>query len=292
MKILNFIVSSLKHIFGIHDMTLFLRKKKQKIEKLFYKKKYNAEDIIEILKQNGITSGRPLFIHSAMGNMYNYVGTADELIDKLIEFVGPNGTLCMPAYPVDKFNTQKIFDVRKDKTAAGYLAETFRKRPGVVRSLNKLHSVCAYGKDADYLIKDHYLSDTCFDEKSPYYKAGLLDGYTVSLGLPQWYIGTVEHVCESLLYKKVDFFTKKFDRKLTFEYVDCNGLHSYHTMNSLSSNQNNYERVHNTKLVDKYFSPSKYFRKKLSNIWITGYNMKYTCETLTELGEKGITLYK
>lgn len=284
------IVPVIKKIFGISDLTLTLRKKKQSIEKLFYHKKYTADDIINVLKNNGVKPGHPLMVHSAMGNLYNYEGTIDELIDKLIEFVGPKGTLCMPAYPKDKTNNNMVFDVRTTPSAAGILTETFRKRPGVKRSLNQLHSVCAIGKDADLITGDHHHSITCFDEHSPYYIIGQLGGYTTNIGLPKWFVGTGGHVCESLLFNKLDYFTKKFEIQKTFTYINWDGSEVKHTMNAES--KQTYIRKKSTKIFDKYFDSTKFRRTKLSNIWIVSFEMKYLYERLTELAEEGITIYK
>ena len=284
------LVPVIKKVFGINDLTLSLRKNKQKVEKLFYHKKFTADDIIEVLRANGVKPGKPLMVHSAMGNLYNYKGTIDELIDKLLEFVGSEGTLCMPAYPKDKTNNNQIFDVRNTPSAAGILTETFRKRSGVKRSLNQLHSVCAIGKDADLIIGDHHHSVTCFDEHSPYYIIGQLGGYTTSIGLPKWFVGTGEHVCESLLFSKLDYFTKKFEIKKTFTYRTWDGTELKHTM--FAESHQKYIRTHSTAIFDKYFDSTKYHRIKLSNVWITSFDMKYLYDRLTELALEGITIYQ
>lgn len=286
------IVRSVKKILGVRDLSLFVRKQTQQVEKLFYTKKYTVNDIISIMRESGIEPGRPLVVHSAMGSLYNFEGTADELIDSILDYLGPEGTLCMPAYPINKFDNSQIFDVRNTPSAAGYLTEVFRKRAGVKRSLNQLHSVCALGKDADIITREHHYSKTCFDEHSPYYIIGQLGGFSMSIGLPKWFVGTGEHVCESLLFGKLDFFTQKFDIKLTFHYLDNLGKAFQHEMNAKSSNPKAYVRTHSTSLFDNYFDSTKYKRSKLSNIWICIFDMKYLYERLTDLALEGITIYK
>lgn len=283
------VITKIKKTFGIDNFTVFVRRRKQDIQKIFYRRKYTANDIIKVLKDSGVLPGKPVLIHSAMGNFYNYQGTADELIDKLIEFVGPEGTVCMPAYPKDKFNEHKIFDVRNTKSAAGYLTEVFRNRPNVCRSLNQLHSVCALGKDAEYITKDHHLSETSFDSLSPFYKIAELDGYSISLGMPKWYVGTGEHICESILCKKIPFFAEKFKIEKEFTYIDKDSNVVKHRMKAISYKR--YVRSKKTKLFDRYFDKKKYNRKKLSNIWIVVFDMKYLKDRLIELGEEGITIY-
>lgn len=283
------IVRLLKSLFNIANFTVYTRRRKQDIQKLFYRKKYTADDIIEVIRQSGVNPGRPILVHSAMGNFYNYQGTAEELIDKLLEFVGPEGTVCMPAYPKDKFNDQQVFDVRNTKSAAGYLTEVFRNKPGVNRSLNQLHSVCALGKDAEYITKDHHKSDTSFDALSPFYRIAELEGYSISLGMPKWYVGTGEHICESELCGQIPFFMEKFKIEKEYTYIDWHSNVVKHRMKALSEKQ--YTRTRSTKLFDKYFDSSRYKRTQLSNIWIVVFEMKYLKDRLTELGKQGITIY-
>lgn len=284
------LVPAVKRLLGISDLTLYIRKRQQKIERLFYQKKFSADDIINCLKANGVKPGRPLIVHSAMGNLYNYTGTIDELIDKLIEFLGPDGTLCMPAYPKNKTDNSQIFDIENTPSAAGVLTEVFRKRPGVRRSLNQLHSVCALGKDADVITGDHHHSITCFDEHSPFYIIGQLGGYSCNIGLPKWFVGTGGHVCESLLFNKLECFTRKFEIQKTFTYRMSDGSVINHTMYAESSRK--YVRRRSTAIFDKYFDSTKYHRTKLSNIWITTYEMRYLYERLADLAMQGITIFK
>lgn len=284
------ISKKIKSLFHIKDLSLYMRKRVQRLSQFFYRKKFNSDDIIDVLRRCGVKPGRPLMVHSAMGNLYNYEGSAEDLIDKLLEFLGPEGTLCMPAYPADKFNTDRIFDIDTTPSAAGYLTEVFRKRNGVLRSVNQLHSVCALGRDASRIVSEHSRSITCFDVHSPYYIIGQLGGYTCSLGLPKWFIGTGCHVCESLLFNKLPFFTKKFEIPLVFTYRGANGQIIKHTMNAKSST--NYIRYHNTHLIDKYFDKDKYARYRLSNIWINCFDMRYLYERMTVLALEGKTIYR
>ena len=283
-------VKYIKSVFGIKNMTQLSRKIKNNIDKLFYHRLYTSDDIIEILRQLGVKTGRPLIVHSSMRTFYNYRGTADELIDKLIDFLGPDGTLCMPAYPFDKSNSSKVFDSRVDKSAAGFLSETFRNRPGVKRSINHLHSVCALGKDAELITGEHHFSRICFDMHSPYYIIGQLGGYSINLGMPQWFVGTGEHVCEALLYNQLNYFRDKFTKEITFTCINDEGEEIKQTM--LTRSKNPYIRRKSTKLFDKYFDKSKYGRIRLSNLWITFYDMKYLYTRLSELALEGKTIYK
>lgn len=284
------IASIIRKITGIPNLTLYIRKKKKIIDRIIYRKKYSTEDIIRILKESGVQPGHPVIVHSAMSQLFNYNGTPDDLIDGLLEFLGPEGTLCMPAFPKDKYNTSKIFDVNETPSAAGYLTEVFRRREGVLRSMNQLHSVCALGKDAEKIVNDHHHSRICFDEHSPYYIIGQLNGYVVDIGLPEYYIGTGGHVCEALLFDKLEYFKNKFTESIEFTYKDKDGDIVKHVM--LTKSAKPYIRSHSTKLIDTYFDKNKFHRVKLSNIWINIFDMKYLYTRLYELALEGKTIYK
>lgn len=284
------IVKPIKKLFGLENLSITFRKKIKKVERLFYHRKYTAHELVEELVRLGLKPGQVIIVHSAMSSFYNYVGTPDELIDELLRVIGIEGTLCMPAYPDDKNNPEKVFDVRIEPSAAGLLTETFRKRAGVKRSLNKLHSVCALGPKADYIIGEHHLSRTCFDEHSPFYKIYELGGMSISLGLPSYYIGTCEHVPESILCEKLAFFRDKFVKPVTFSYIDAHGKSLTHTM--LTGTRQKYVHHRNTKLIDQNFDPSKYSRQRFSNLRITTFDVRYLVDTITRLAlEEGKTIY-
>lgn len=285
------IVSCIKKVFGIRNLSLFTRKARQRFERWFFHRKYTARELVdELVRRGGVKPGSVVIVHCAMNNFYNYRGSVDEIIDELLRALGPNGTLCMPAFPNNKYDTNRFFDVRNEPTAAGLLAETFRKRPGVKRSLNQLHSVCALGPKADYIVGEHHLSRSCFDEHSPFYKIYELEGLSVSMGLQRYYTGTCVHICDSLLYDELAFFKDKFTTPVTFHYIDQFGKKFDHIM--FTHTKTPYIRKHNTKIVDENFDHSKYSIKRFSNLWINIYDVHYLVDTLTSLARKGKTIYK
>jgi aminoglycoside 3-N-acetyltransferase len=237
----------------------------------------------------GMKPSSVVIVHCAMNNFYNYCGSADELIDELLRALGPEGTLCMPAFPHNKYDNNCVFDVRTEPTAAGLLAETFRKKPSVKRSLNQLHSVCALGPKADYIVSEHHLSQTCFDEHSPFYKIYELGGQSISLGLPDYFIGTCAHVSECLLRDELAYFRDKFTTPVTFHYIDHNGNNLNHTM--FTYGKTPYIRQRSTHLLDKGFHQPEYIRERFSNIWINIFDVRYLVDTLTRLAREGKTIY-
>ena len=80
-----------------------------------------------------------------------------EMIELLLDLLGPEGTLAMPAFPIDQ-NPDKVFMVDRAPVYTGLLCEVFRRLPDVRRSIHLGASVCAFGPQADFLVRDHHLT--------------------------------------------------------------------------------------------------------------------------------------
>lgn len=277
----------LKRKLGIENFEAFKKKNKRKVNRLIYKNKYDATDLIEVMKKMGMHKGSVVFIHSSMTEFYNYTGTANELIDRIIEEIGEEGTLMMPAYPkTQKYSDDIDFDVLNSPSGAGYLTELFRKMPNVKRSINLQHSVCAYGKLADYFVSEHYKSRTAWDESSPYYKMSQMDTLVFSFGLP-YFLGTMIHCTESILRTKYQYFELFFKKKKKFKYRDSEG-----NIGECCYLTHDFARKRNKKkIIEKYFDRSQFKKVKLSNLNIEMVSAKYTLDLYLRLAEKGITMY-
>jgi|SRR5690554_3042082 len=284
----------IKKFFGINGISLFVKKQKKKMLKKIYTKKYSADDLIAEMCKMGMEKGSVIFIHSSMTEFYNYTGTAQELIDKIINIIGEEGTLMMPAYPKNKSklmgsnqSDNKIdFDVNNTPSGAGYLSEVFRTYPGVKRSINLQHSVCAYGKLAEYFTTEHHLSITAWDEKSPYYKMSQTETLVFAFGLP-YFLGTMIHCTESLLKDKYQYFSMFFTKNSSYSYKDKNGeigIHNFLT--------HKVERKRDKKrIIKKYFDKNEFHTVKISNLRIEIVKAKYTLDLFLDLAERGITMY-
>ena len=179
-----------KRVTGIKDFSLWRKDLHKRVGKLIYHKKYDSKELVEQMMEMGMKTGSMVCVHSSMKEFYNYIGTPEDLINEILMVIGPSGTLIMPAFPKIPKNdcSSFVFNPRTDPTGAGLLAETFRKFPDVKRSNNVQHSVCAIGKYAEELIKDHTAGKDCWDEKSPWYKMCEYDALVFNLGLPRSYI--------------------------------------------------------------------------------------------------------
>lgn len=277
-----------KKITGIKNVSMFRKEIHKRIGKFFYHKKYNAQDLVSIMSEMGMKNGSVVCVHASMKEFYNYEGTATDLIKAILNVIGPEGTLIMPAFPSGDLSGRKdyIFNAMTDKTGAGYLAETFRKFPGVKRSINVRHSVCAIGAQADFLLRDHFKSENCWDENSPWYRMCQLDALVFNLGLPREYMGTFHHCVESLLRNEHPYFAQFFNKRVINKYYDKDGDVMQYT-----STECFIERRTREKNIFKYFDSEDWQIRKISNLEIKVFYSKSALTKMIELGRKGITVY-
>lgn len=103
----------------------------------------------------------------------------------------------------------------------GVVSETFRRQKGVERSLHPTDPVCAAGKHAHELIKDHFGQLTPYNCSSPFYKLCALKGKILLVGVDLDSLTNL-HTLEDA----VDNFEYPVYHKTIFEttLVDANGI--------------------------------------------------------------------
>ena len=166
------------------------------------KKLVIKQDILNALEKAGVKKGQTIMVHTSLGSMGYVCGGAHTVIEALIETVGDDGTIMMPTqswrnldpevgvhWEVGEESWQIIrdnipaYDKRITPTnTMGAVSEMFRQWDGAIRSDHPARSVAAWGKNAEYLTKDHDLSNI-FGEGSPVGKLYELDGYVLLMGV-------------------------------------------------------------------------------------------------------------
>ena len=160
------------------------------------------ENMIEDLKQIGITPGMALLVHSSMSSLGWVCGGPVAVIHALQATVGSEGTLIMPTHstglsdpkgwenpPVDPTwwdtirNTMPAFhpDITPTRGMGG-IPEYFRTFPDVVRSCHPQVSFAAWGKNADFIVNNHSL-ESSLGETSPLARIYGLSGSILSIGV-------------------------------------------------------------------------------------------------------------
>lgn len=159
--------------------------------------------IFKGLVELGIRRGDLLLVHSSLSSLGHVDGGPDAVIDALLQAIGPQGTLLMPAYPVvgdwmTYIYSDPLFDPRSSPSGMGRITDVFWRRPGVLRSLHPTHSVAAFGPRAAYLVRNHEHSHSPCGPESPFRKLAELDGRILHLGSPFGNTTSV-HVVEDMV---------------------------------------------------------------------------------------------
>lgn len=166
-------------------------------------------EIEEGLLALGLQPGAIVVVHSSLSSLGPVSGGANAVIDALIEAVGPGGTLMMPTHPARDGRTFEPDVIPSDM---GVISETFRLRPGVLRSRHPYHPVAGYGARAEEILSDHEESAVPDGPETPY-------GRLITLG------GKVLHVgCDldtmTLLHTVEAELDLPYLRELEMKYVD------------------------------------------------------------------------
>lgn len=160
------------------------------------------QDILTALKHVGVGRGQTVMVHASLSSLGFVCGGAQVVIEALLESVGEEGTIMMPAQSWKNLDPasgvhweepEEWWQAIRDHWPAynreitptntmGAVAEMFRKWPGTLRSDHPARSVAANGKYADYLTREHTLSNI-FGDGSPIGKLYELDGYVLLIGV-------------------------------------------------------------------------------------------------------------
>lgn len=134
----------------------------------------------------GIRADGVLLVHSSLRSLglpAETPGRAGSVVAALLQAIGAEGTLLMPALSYETVrSTQPFFDVSDTPSCVGALTEYFRCRPGVIRSVHPTHSVCGFGKLAQEILGNHQLDTTPCGQHSPFAKLPGLNGQILFLG--------------------------------------------------------------------------------------------------------------
>lgn len=134
----------------------------------------------------GVRPGGVLLVHASLRSLGMPEGDpnrAEIAICALLEVLGPEGTLLMPALSYASVSArQPVFDVLRTPSCVGALPESFRTRQGTLRSVHPTHSVSGVGRRAAELLAGHERDTTPVGANSPFAKLPQVNGQVLFLG--------------------------------------------------------------------------------------------------------------
>lgn len=173
-------------------------------------------ELTKKLQELGLASGQTVMVHSSLSAFGYVLGGAQTIVRTLLDILGEQGTLVMPAFspqisdPAGWQNVNlndddlakarsevPLFDQRITPTTMGHIPEVFRNWPGTKRSAHPQVSICAKGLHADKIIHPHNL-EWGEGRRSPFERLYELEAFVLILGVGFNRI-TLLHYAESLV---------------------------------------------------------------------------------------------
>ena len=144
---------------------------------------YTKEQLIADLEKIPLTDSRVVLVHSS----YNSLGAepgmkppADDVIEALLDWVGPEGTILFPAFNFTSWTEEHYWDLEETPSQCGYLSEVARKRPDAKRTRHPIYSFIILGNWRPF-TKTH-----CIEAFSPdgiFGRIHQLNGTILSIGV-------------------------------------------------------------------------------------------------------------
>ncbi len=155
--------------------------------------------IIKFLKDFGICEGDSLLVHSSYDSLKQSRKLPKEIIDDLLDLVGQNGNLIMPANRVFKVDCDPIeFNVNRTRVWSGALPFAMLLRKDAEKSRFPINSVVVIGKDAKEIVSNNICEDytTPCGLNSSWHQCYLKNAYILGIGIDLTHSLTMTHVVE------------------------------------------------------------------------------------------------
>jgi len=187
------------------------------------------QKIENFLVAQGAKPGRLLLVHSAYAPFKGRGKTPNQIVDFLLDLVGSQGTLAMPAMPKfdnsvdtrdylkqDVLDQVYLYDVQKSGIKTGVLPLMLSKRFESVRSEHPINTMVALGPLANELMKDNLVGESplACGPNSSWKKCLDNDALIIGLGTDLTHSLTSIHIAEDVQDKdwpvKDWYIDKKF----------------------------------------------------------------------------------
>jgi aminoglycoside N3'-acetyltransferase len=271
-----------QRMLGHTDVRGFVRTRQLWLSKRIYRQPVQIAELRQRLIDLGVTRGRTVWVQSSWNEFFNVPMRPSEVVDLLRELIGVEGTLAMPAFPIDP-DPAKVFLVDRAPVYTGLLCELFRRSPCVLRSIHLASSVCAIGPNADFLIRDHHLTSMPWGKDTPFCRLMEVDARILGLGAGFNFM-TPLHVVECLLHDEVPFFHQVFDGTIRYRWKRANGETGEHEFMKRTGDIRPMR-------LRRHFGPEICMETRISNLKMIAADAKPFIEHAVALGRRGITMY-
>jgi aminoglycoside 3-N-acetyltransferase len=204
-----------------YGLKKFLRREANtQINKLLFKS--TRKTLANAFRQVGVRGDVTVCVHASLSGLGYIEGGASTVVDALLDAIGNDGCLVMPAFSMEGsmeeyLHRGETFEVRTTPSRVGAIAEAFRKRDGVLRSLHPTNSLVALGRGAAELLKDHDASTTPYGMATPYGRMAEQENAYILM------INTHVHSLLHHIQERVDFPNLFLDGDVEAHYTGYDG---------------------------------------------------------------------
>jgi len=192
----------------------------------------NFDRIVKNLRNRGIKNGQILIVHSSYDLLENSGLLPEEINAQLLELVGVEGTLVMPAIrkykeegKTNEYLTKNLddiictYDVKKSKVTSGFLPFMLMQRPDSIISRFPLNPIVAVGKHAGKMMQNNLegINPSPHGPNSSWKFCVDNNAVVVGLGVDMPHFLTIMHVNEDC---DKDWPIDNWYRKRKFEIID------------------------------------------------------------------------
>jgi len=161
-----------------------------------------------MLQNAGVSEGDILMVHSAYSTVKHFFSQPSELLEDLLCYLGPEGTILIPTFNFTSWTSGHYFDILETPSEMGILTETARDRTEGKRTKHPIYSFMVFGKLQDEFCK--LTNKEAFGDDSPFALFYELNGLIMSIGLSFNSSFTLHHYVElkaGITYRRIKDFS-------------------------------------------------------------------------------------
>lgn len=138
-------------------------------------------EILSGFQKIPLTPSRIIMVHSAYKSLGGVEGGAETIINALLDFVGPEGTVLFPTFNFHEWTERHYFDISETLSKMGIIGEVARQREDALRTPHPIFSFAALGKEKERFAKCDDVR--AYGSNSVFGLFHKLNGVIISIGL-------------------------------------------------------------------------------------------------------------
>lgn len=162
----------------------------------------------EVLKQGQVKPGDVLMVHSAYSSIKQFFPGPESVIQQLLDYLGPEGTLLVPAFNFSSWSNTHYFDILETPSEMGVLTEVARGRSDGERTSHPIYSFTVFGKLQEDFVACNDLE--AYGDNSVFALFHKLNGNIMSIGLSFNSSFSLHHYVElkaGITYRRIKEFS-------------------------------------------------------------------------------------